>query len=195
MSAIEALRAAFPESARDIKLNLQAVLGPGALSPEQRWGVALASAVASRNARLGQAVLSDARLEVSAALIEDALAAAALMAMNNVYYRFRHMSGKASYADMPARLRMNRMAKPATSKLNFELFSLAVSAINGCETCVRSHESVLTEGGLSENAVQDAVRIAATIQAAAVALEIAELEQPPGERSAGSGAAELLEVG
>jgi alkyl hydroperoxide reductase subunit D len=85
------------------------------------------------------------------------------------------------------------MAKPATSKLNFELFSLAVSAINGCETCVRSHEGVLTEGGLSENAVQDAVRIAATIQAAAVALEIGELEQPPGERSAG--AAELLAVG
>jgi lipoyl-dependent peroxiredoxin subunit D len=194
VSAIEALRGIFPESARDIKLNLQAVLGPGALSAEQRWGVALASAVASRSARLRQAVLSDARREVSEGLVEDALAAAALMAMNNVYYRFRHMVGKASYADLPARLRMNRMAKPATSKLNFELFSLAVSAINGCETCVRSHESVLTEGGVSENVVHEAVRIAATIQAAAVALEIAELEQPPGDPSAGAGA-ELLEVG
>jgi alkyl hydroperoxide reductase subunit D len=196
VSAIETLRGSFPESARDIKLNLQVVLGPGALSPEQRWGVALASAVASRNARLQQAVLSDARLEVNEALIEDALAAAALMAMNNVYYRFRHMSGKASYADIPARLRMNRMAKPATSKLNFELFSLAVSAINGCEACVRSHESVLVEGGLSENAVHDAVRIAATIQAAAVALEIGELQATSAAQPASATlAAELFQAG
>jgi alkyl hydroperoxide reductase subunit D len=94
------------------------------------------------------------------------------MGMNNVYYRFRHLVGKASYAQKPARLRMNRLVKPATTKVDFELFCLAVSAINGCEACIRAHEQVVIDGGLGEDAVHDAVRIAATIQAAAVALEL-----------------------
>ena len=114
-------------------------------------------------------------------MVEDALAAAALMAMNNVYYRFRHLVGKPSYAQKPARLRMNRMAQPATNKADFELFCLAVSAINGCETCIRAHEQVVLEGGLTEEQVHDAVRIAATVHAAAVALEIADRRvQTPG---------------
>ena len=94
------------------------------------------------------------------------------MAMNNVYYRFRHMIGKESYDAKPARLRMQRIAKPATSKADFELFCLAVSAINGCEMCIRSHEAAVISGGLTEDHVVDAVRIAAVINAAAVALEL-----------------------
>ncbi|HEX4351657.1 MAG TPA: carboxymuconolactone decarboxylase family protein [Polyangiales bacterium] len=174
MSNLEQLRAELPESARDIKLNLQSVMQGGALSTAQRWGVAVASAAAARNPRLRDALVAAARREVEPAVIDDAFAAAALMAMNNVYYRFRHVIGKPSYSEKPARLRMNRLAKPATSKVDFELFSLAVSAINGCEMCVRSHEQVVLEGGLSEEHVHDAVRIAAVIHAAAVALEIAE---------------------
>jgi alkyl hydroperoxide reductase subunit D len=88
-----------------------------------------------------------------------------------VYYRFRHMVGKESYSAKPARLRMNRIGQPKTSKANFELMCLAVSAINGCESCVRSHEHAVVEGGLTEDHVHDAVRIAATIRAAAVALQ------------------------
>ncbi len=179
MRALETLREAFPEAAKDIKLNLQTVLQGGSLSPAQRWGTAVASAVASRNPRLRDAAVADARNEVEAAVIEDACAAAAIMAMNNVYYRFRHMIGKPSYGEKPARLRMNRLVKPATNKTDFELFSLAVSAINGCEACLRSHEAVVIEGGLSEEQVHDAVRIAATLHAAAIALEIAELERTP----------------
>jgi lipoyl-dependent peroxiredoxin subunit D len=95
--------------------------------------------------------------------------------MNNVFYRFKHKIGKDSYQDKPARLRMNRLAKPLTNKVDFELFSLAISAINDCETCVRSHEAAVTEGGLSEDGVLDAARIAATIHAAAVALEAADV--------------------
>jgi alkyl hydroperoxide reductase subunit D len=100
----------------------------------------------------------------------DTLAAATLMAMNNVYYRFRHLSGKASYAAKPARLRMTRLAKPATTKADFELICLAVSAVNACETCIQAHERVVLEGGLTEEHVHDAVRIAATVHAAAVSL-------------------------
>jgi len=176
MSRVEELRAAIPDAAKDIKLNLQSVLQPGALTPAQRWGVAIASAVATRNARLRDALLEDARNEVGAAVIDDALASAALMAMNNVYYRFRHMVGKESYSQMPARLRMQRIAKPATNKADFELFCLAVSAINGCEMCIRSHEEVVIKGGLSEEQVHDAVRIAATMSAAAVAIELPVFE-------------------
>jgi alkyl hydroperoxide reductase subunit D len=169
---LETIRSQIPDAAKDIKLNLQAVLQPSSLSPAQRWGVAIASAVASRHTALRDAVLADAMNEVGSAVVEDAMAAAALMAMNNVYYRFRHLIGKPSYAEMPARLRMNRLVKPAGSKIDFELFSLAVSAINGCETCMVAHEKVVIEGGLSEEQVHDAVRIAATIHAAAIALEI-----------------------
>jgi alkyl hydroperoxide reductase subunit D len=171
MNALEILRESIPEPARDIRLNLQSVLQGGALSPAQRWGVALASAVAARDAALREAIAQAAWAEAGPEVVEDAYAAAALMGMNNVYYRFRHMIGKPAYADQPARLRMNRIVKPATHRADFELFSLAVSAVNGCEACVRSHEQAVREGGLSEEQVHDAVRIAATVHAAAVALE------------------------
>ena len=136
MAGLEAIRDALPETARDVKLNLEAVLQEGSLTPAQRWGVAVASAATARNRTLLEAVVEAAKAEAGAGVVDDALAAAALMAMNNVYYRFRHMMGESSYAQKPARLRMNRLAKPATNKLDFELFSLAVSAINDCETCV-----------------------------------------------------------
>jgi alkyl hydroperoxide reductase subunit D len=176
MNSVEALRTTIPDVAKDIKLNLQSVLQPGALTPAQRWGVAIASAVATRNERLRDAILHDARAVVGEEVIDDALAAAALMAMNNVYYRFRHMIGKESYSQMPARLRMQRIARPASNKIDFELFCLAVSAINGCEMCMRSHEEVVIKGGLSEDQVHDAIRIAATVSAAAVAIELPVME-------------------
>lgn len=175
MSEIERLREQIPDPARDIRMNLQTVFQSGTLTPAQTWGVAMASAIGTRNGELARAVLAEAQDNVSADVIEDARAAAALMAMNNVYYRFRHMVGKESYSTKPARLRMNRIAKPMGDKADFELFCLAVSAINGCETCVRAHEEVVTAGGLSEDQVHDAVRIAATIQATAVSLEMSQL--------------------
>jgi len=167
--ALDAIRESLPDSARDIKLNLQAVLQVPGLSSAQRYGVAIATACAARDPVLRDALIADARREVEPGVIEDAVAAAALMAMSNVYYRFRHLVGKAAYAEMPARLRMNRLAQPATNKLDFELFSLAVSAVNGCETCVQAHERVLVSGGLAETQIHDAVRIAAVVNATATA--------------------------
>jgi len=171
LSAIAGLAERMPDAARDIKLNLQSVLETSSLNDAQCWGVAVACAIAARNPDLKKAVIEDARAKVEAPVIDDGVAAAALMGMNNVYYRFRHMIGKPVYETKPARLRMQRIVKPATNKADFELFCLAVSAINGCEACVKSHEHVVLEGGLSEDQVHDAVRIAAVIHAAAVALE------------------------
>ena len=171
MSAVEVLRDTISEPARDTKLNLQAVMQSESLTAAQRWGVAIASAVAARSPRLRDALIEDARLSaIDDNVIDDALAAASLMAMNNVFYRFRHMVAKESYTQKPARLRMQRIAKPASNKADFELFCLAVSAINGCETCIRSHEEAVVAGGLTEDQVHDAVRIAATMNAAAVAV-------------------------
>jgi alkyl hydroperoxide reductase subunit D len=174
MDHTKTLIASLPDAAKDLKLNLQSVLGDGAnsLSTEQRFGVALACSFAARNEPLKAALLSDAEKVLTEAWIDDAKAAAALMSMNNVYYRFRHMIGKPEYAAMPPRLRMSRIASPQTTKLDFELLCLAVSAINACEMCVRSHEKSLLELGATEVQVHDAVRIAAAVFAAAVSLEL-----------------------
>ena len=175
MMTLDRVRDAFPEAAKDVRLNLQSVLsGPTALSDAQRWGVAVAAAYAARQPAVTAAITAEAARVVDAKVIDDAKAAAALMAMNNVYYRFRHVIGNPTYATRPARLRMNRMVQPATNRVDFELVSLAVSAINGCEACMRAHERAVLEGGLTEEHVHEAVRIAATVNAAAIAYEMSE---------------------
>ena len=170
---IDALRALLPEAAKDIRLNLQSTLtGTSSLTPEQKWGVAIASAIASRSPRLRRALIADAGDSIDPRVVDDAKAAAALMAMNNIYYRFRHLIGKQVYSDKPARLRMNRIASPAHDRANFELFCLAVSAIHGCEVCLTSHEKAILERSFTEEQVHDAVRLAASIHATAISLEI-----------------------
>ena len=170
MSALEAVRQELPEAAKDVRLNLQSVLETTSLNAAQKWGVAIASAIAAKSPRLRDALVAEAMAEVDGGVIEDARAASSLMAMNNVYYRFRHMVGKPSYQTKPPRLRMNRLAQVLGSKADFELMSLAVSAIKGCEACIKAHEKAVLDGGLSEDHVHDAVRIAATVNAAATAL-------------------------
>lgn len=171
MSALEALRDSLPEYAKDLKLNLQSLLGETSLSLSQRYGVALASAAAARQPVLVNALKEEAMAQSGPETVEDALAAGAIMGMTNVFYRFRHLVGKESYAQLPARLRMNRIARTAGPKLDFELFCLAVSAINACEACVRAHEKTCLEAGLREVQIHDAVRIASTVHAVAVVLD------------------------
>lgn len=161
--SLETLREALPEYAKDLKLNLQSVLGESSLTQAQRLGTALAVAAATRNLRLKDALEAETRDQAGPAVLEDALAAAALMGMTNIFYRFRHLVGKEDYTQLPARLRMNRLAKPAGDKLDFELFCLAVSAVNGCEMCVRAHEDALRKGGFTEAQIHDSIRIAATL--------------------------------
>src|SRR5262245_15638068 len=124
LQQVETLREALPEVARDLKINLGNVFKSEILDADQIWGIALASVYYMRDARLRDAVLADAKAAgVSEALIQDAQTAAALMGMNTVYYRFRHMVGKEGYGQKPARLRMQGMLKPQTNKGNFELNS------------------------------------------------------------------------
>src|SRR5580765_3836563 len=140
MPRLDALRETFPEPAKDMKLNLGSIAGCESLDAEQIWGIALACAYFVGDSRLVSALTADAKAAgVSDALFDDAKAAATLMGMNTIYYRFRHLVGKESYAKRPARLRMTWMAKPKTSKATYELMSIAVAALEGCEACIKLH--------------------------------------------------------
>jgi len=174
MPAVDALRETFPEPAKDTKLNLGSISNSDFLEADQIWGIALASAYYLGEAKLRDAILADAKAAgATNELIEDAQAAASLMAMNTVYYRFRHMIGKESYGTKPARLRMQWMVRPKTSKVNFELMSMAVAALAGCEMCLRAHEGTLLKHDVSEETVHETVRFAAVLHAAVVATRMA----------------------
>lgn len=127
---MELLNGRLPDYAKDIRLNLSSLAGEPSLSVEQRAGMFIAAAPAARNADVSSAVLAAFGPQLSAEALAAAKAAAAIMAMNNVYYRFTHLVG-GDYPNMPARLRMNVMARPGVDKATFELWSLAVSAVNG----------------------------------------------------------------
>ena len=180
MNTLESIREALPGYARDLQLNLGTVLTPAGapgLSERQIWAVALAAASASRNAEFTRQLQTLAAQHLDAAHVNAAHAAAAIMAMNNVYYRFLHLVEDEEYAQLPARLRMNVIGSPGIARADFELLSLAVSAINGCGACMASHERQLRQHGLGREAVQSAVRIAATVHAVARVLESVGGEQ------------------
>jgi alkyl hydroperoxide reductase subunit D len=168
--SIDTLKAMIPDYAKDIRLNLSSLATEQSLTAQQLAGTFIASALASRNAVLSANILAEFGPRLSKEALEAAKAAAAIMAMNNVYYRFTHLVG-GDYPNMPARLRMNVMARPGVEKLDFELWSLAVSAINGCGMCMESHEKVVRQGGLGQEQVQAAVRIAAVVHAVAAVLD------------------------
>jgi lipoyl-dependent peroxiredoxin subunit D len=174
MTSLDTIRDSLPDYARDLRLNLGSVLsttGAPGLTERQIWAVAVAAAIASRHVPLARDLEALATAHLSPADLNAARAAAAVMGMNNIYYRFLHLVEDAEYQQMPARLRMNVLGNPGIEKADFELLSLAVSAINGCGTCVASHERQLRQHGFSREAVQSAVRIAATVHAVAGVLE------------------------
>ena len=172
--SLDTIRDSIPDYARDLKLNLGSVLSaPGApgLNEKQIWGVAVASAIAARNTEFARQIETLAAAHLDEAYLNAARSAAAIMGMNNIYYRFLHLVEDAEYAQMPARLRMNVIGNPGIDKLDFELLSLAVSAVNGCGMCIVAHEKQLRKHEVSREAIQSAVRIAATIHAVAGVLE------------------------
>lgn len=173
MPALDSIREKLPEAAKDLKLNLQAVLRPENLNSEQTWAVALASAYFIGNTELKAAILADAQeAGLSEAFIDDAKASASLMGMNTVYYRFRHLIHKESYNSIPAKLRMMRIGQPKTSKTDFELMSMACAALAGCGMCLQAHENTLIQHGVSEVAINDIIRIASVLQGIVIALSI-----------------------
>lgn len=161
----------FPDYARDIKLNLQNVLKQPELTEQQTWGTAVATAMAVRNSELTEAILIEAKQKLTPEALNAAKAAAAVMAMNNIYYRFQHLSGNERFAQIRAGLRMQVIRSHGSDPVDFELWCLAVSAVNGCGVCIQSHENVLKQKGVTEETILASIRIASVIHAAGTVLD------------------------
>lgn len=164
--SLDALRETLPAYAKDLSLNLSSLAAETLLTDQQKWGAFVASAYA-----LGQPAVVKAleAAAIDAGLSPEALsaakAAAAIMGMNNVYYRAIHLVSNREYGTLPARLRMNVLANPGVEKVDFELWSTAVSAVNGCGMCLDAHEAELKKHGVTAQQIQAALRIAAVVNA------------------------------
>ncbi|MFT3715029.1 MAG: carboxymuconolactone decarboxylase family protein [Gordonia sp. (in: high G+C Gram-positive bacteria)] len=171
--SIDNLKDALPDYAKDLKLNLGSLSRTTALDEEQLWGTLLATAAATRNATVLKEIADEAADNLSEEAYNAALGAASIMGMNNVFYRGRgYLDGR--YDDQRVGLRMNIIGNPGVEKKNFELWSMAVSAINGCEHCVGAHEAVVREAGLDKEAVFEALKTASIVQGVGQAITIAE---------------------
>ena len=158
---------ALPDYAKDIRLNLSSILSDQLLGEERKLMLLLACAHGSGYRPLVAAAEAEIEGKLDDTSANAARGAAAVMAMNNVYYRFVHLVSNPEYGTKPARLRMNFIGGHGTPKEDFELMSLAVSAMNGCGMCIDSHERVLLEHGVKPDTIQSAVRIAAVMKAVA----------------------------
>jgi alkyl hydroperoxide reductase subunit D len=170
--ALEELIAGLPAYAKDLKLNYSSLVKQNTeLTPQQLWGTVVTAAIASRNAELISAAMEDAAAVLTPAALEAAKTAAAIMSMNNIYYRFQHLTTNPKYATLPSRLRMNGLRGHGFESVDFELWCTVVSAINACDKCVDSHERVLREKGATEELINAAIRVTSVIHAIAVVVE------------------------
>jgi len=165
--SLKAFADALPEYAKDLRLNVGSLLNDQQLGDQRKYGLLLACAHGSGYRPLVEAAEAEAAGKLSPEAANAARAAAAIMAMNNVYYRFVHLASNKEYGQMPAKLRMNVIGSPGIDKADFELFSLAVSAQNGCGMCIDSHEKVLKQHGVNAETIQTAARIGAVLKAVA----------------------------
>ncbi len=168
--SLDALRDTLPDYAKDIKLNLGSLASDQTLNDQQKWGAFLATAHAIGEPSLLRAIEAEIVSKIEPSAANAAKAAAAIMGMNNVYYRSLHLLKNEEYRTLRAGLRMNVIANPGVDKGDFELWSLAVSAINGCGMCLDSHEEELRKRDFSVAQVQTALKIAAVVNAAAAVL-------------------------
>jgi alkyl hydroperoxide reductase subunit D len=163
--SIDALREVLPAYAKDLSLNLSTLAGESTLNDQQKWGTFLAAAYAVGTPEVVRHIEEAAAHHLTPEAREAAKSAAAIMGMNNVYYRALHLMHNQEYRTLPARLRMNILANPGAPKLDYELWSMAISAINGCGACMDSHEAEVRKHGATAQEVQTALRIASVVNA------------------------------
>lgn len=163
-SSLEALVDGDSRYIKDLRVNIKKTIKSDHLTKKEAALIALAVAANFKNELL-KSFFSDLARENEATGEEvgDTIACTSLLAANNVFYRFRHFVDKDSYNKMSAGIKMNIMGKPKLGKEFFELVSLAVSAVNGCEMCVKSHEQSLMKMDCSEERIFDAIRLASVI--------------------------------
>ncbi|MGE0829023.1 MAG: carboxymuconolactone decarboxylase family protein [Hyphomonadaceae bacterium] len=168
--SLDALRDALPDYAKDLKLNLGSLAADETLNAQQKWGAFLAAAHAVGVAPIVKALEAETAETLAPEAKTAAKAAAAIMGMNNIYYRSIHLLKNEEYRSLRAGLRMNIIANPGVDKGDFELWSLTVSAVNGCGMCLDAHEEELQKRGFSAAQIQAALKIAAVVNAAAAVL-------------------------
>lgn len=156
---------------RDLRINLKNTLASENLKPKEAYLIALAAAVNEKNEILKKSFSCLAAEQgATQAELAETHACASMLAVNNVLYRFRHFAKNDTYNTTPAGIKMNVMMNPVLGKEFFELLSLIVSALNGCETCVSSHEASLRRLGASEARIFDAVRLASVVRGLSLAV-------------------------
>lgn len=164
--SIDALRDLIPAYGKDISLNLSSLANETVLNDQQKWGCFVASAHAIGVGPVVKLIEAQAATVMTPEAMNAAKASAAIMGMNNIYYRSLHLMKNQEYATLPAKLRMNIIANPGVEKLDFELWSTAVSAINGCGACMDAHEGELRKHAIPALQIQAALRIGAVVHAA-----------------------------
>ena len=168
MEFLNSIKEMIPDTAKDIRLNLDGVIARSSLSPEDALGCALAAAFAARSPVL----VSAFKENMPQAEAQGALTAASLMGMNNVWYPFVEMAADEDLKGMRAELRMNAYASHGgVSKLKFEAYALAASIVGKCHFCVKSHFDLLKAEGMSTQQLRDIGRIAAVVNAAAQVIQ------------------------
>lgn len=154
---------------KDLKVNISNALAYETLTEKERWLLTLAVATNESKAALRAASLEKAReAGASDAELCETIACVSLLNTNNVFYRFRHFTKKEFYETTPAGIKMSIMVNPILGKEFFELLSLAVSALNGCELCVNAHEESLRRLGTTEVRIYEAIRLTSIVKGLAV---------------------------
>ena len=151
---------------KDLKINVGNVLSNAQyLTKKESLLLALSVAVNEKYDILKVSFTNLAKAEgATDAEIAEIIACTSLMNTNNVFYRFRHFMKKEYYSNLPAGIKMSIMMNPVLGKAFFELVSLVVSSINGCEMCVTSHEQSVLQHGYAENKIFEAVKLGAIIK-------------------------------
>ncbi len=174
METLQSIKDRIPDYAKDLRLNLDAVLNRSSLTPAQANGAALAAAFAAKSAPLVTALRESA---LDAAQAQAALTAAALMGMNNVWYPYVEMAAEPELKTVRPELRMNAYATHGgVDRPSFELYALAASIVGKCEFCIQSHYKLLRETGFSTQQLRDVGRIAAVVNAVAQVLAAERIE-------------------
>ena len=177
MESLQSIKDRIPDHAKDLRLNLDAVLNRSSLTPALATGAALAAAFAAKSPTLVAALRGNGVLDPTHA--QAALTAAALMGMNNVWYPFVEMAADAELKTVRPELRMNAYATHGgVDRTSFELYALAASIVGKCEFCIRSHYELLRENGFSTQQLRDVGRIAAVVNAVAQVLVAEQVETP-----------------
>ena len=165
MSWVDQVKESIPDHAKDIRLNLDAVMNRSGLDEVDAHACAFAAAIAAGNGDLAFEISMNGPLAGTDER-EAAKTAAALMGMNNVYYPFVEMTNDPDLKGLPPGLRMNAYANHGgVSKKKFEMYALAASIVGKCHFCVKNHYDVLKKEGMTVSELQAVGKIAAVVAA------------------------------